>query len=85
MARRLFEFRCSNNHIEERFVGDTLLSLECSKCGEQAQRIISSVRSKLEGWSGAFPTAYDRWGRVHEEAARKARQRKREHEGPDAA
>jgi len=36
------------------------------------------VRSKLEGITGDFPTAYDRWAKVHEEANRQARKREAE-------
>jgi hypothetical protein len=84
MAKRLFDFRCKNNHVEERFIDTQFVEVECSKCGELASRLISPVRSKLEGITGAFPTAYDRWGTVHKEAAQKARQRNRDHVDPNA-
>lgn len=47
----------------------------CPVCSEAAQRVISPVRSKLEGITGAFPTAHDHWARVHEQASRVANKR----------
>ena len=84
MPRRLFEFECDEGHKTEHFVDVLIDRLACPECGHLTYRQISPVRSKLEGITGAFPGAYDRWTRVHEEANKKARKRKLEHEGPDA-
>lgn len=82
--RRLFDFKCNEGHITESLQPVDKTEIMCSKCNAVAKRIISPVRSKLEGISGAFPTAYDKWGQVHEQATKLARKRRLEHEGPDA-
>lgn len=73
--RRMFEFRCEDNHISEALVDDTVRELSCRACGKQATRIVSSVRSNLEGITGAFPGAYDSWERKRSE--KMAQERKR--------
>jgi hypothetical protein len=70
--KRIFEFRCVKDHISEKFVDDEVRSIECPHCRNEASRIISSPRIKLEGITGAFPTAADAWARKHEEATRVA-------------
>ena len=73
--RRMFEFKCEDNHITEALVDDTVRELSCRACGKQATRIVSSVRSNLEGITGAFPGAYDSWERKRSE--KMAQERKR--------
>lgn len=73
--RRMFEFKCEDNHISEALVDDTVRELSCRACGKQATRIVSSVRSNLEGITGAFPGAYDSWERKRSE--KMAQERKR--------
>ena len=68
--KRIFEFRCVKDHTTEKFVDDGVRSVECPHCHNEASRIISSPRIKLEGITGAFPSAHDAWARKHEEAAR---------------
>ena len=68
--KRIFEFRCVKDHITERLVDDEVRSVSCPHCHNEAARIISSPRIRLEGITGAFPSAYDAWARKHEQAAR---------------
>jgi hypothetical protein len=65
--RRMFEFVCEDGHISEALVDDTVRELACRACGKHSTRIVSVVRSKLEGISGAFPSAYDAWERKRSE------------------
>lgn len=67
MSRRLFEFRCENSHITERFVDETVKSVECSECNTPAEKILSACGIYLEPFSGLHPSAYDRWDRVRAE------------------
>lgn len=67
MARRIFEFLCANSHRIEAFVDDTTTHLPCSKCGQDAAKVISAIRLNLEGCSGSFPTASDSWVRKRAE------------------
>ena len=78
MAKRMFEFRCVKEHISEKFVGSEVMVVECPHCHNDASRIISSPRIRLEGITGAFPTAYDAWERKHTEATRVAQKRNAE-------
>lgn len=82
--KRLFDFRCESGHTTESLQSVDKTDIVCPECNAVAKRIISPVRCKLEGISGAFPTAYDKWGQVHEQATKLARKRRLEHEGPDA-
>ena len=59
--KRIFEFRCVKDHITERLVDDEVRSVSCPHCSNEASRIISSPRIRLEGITGAFPSAYDAW------------------------
>ena len=59
---RLFDFRCPNGHKFEDLVKSDVTTSRCS-CGLDANRIVSPVRSKLEGISGDFPDAYAKWGK----------------------
>lgn len=61
--RRMFEFVCEDGHISEALVDDTIRKISCRTCGVNATRIVSMVRSQLEGITGAFPSAYDAWER----------------------
>ena len=70
--KRIFEFRCAKEHISEKLVDDEVTSITCPHCSNEASRIISSPRIRLEGITGAFPSAFDSWARKHEEATRVA-------------
>ena len=61
MPRRIFEFRCVKGHVTDRYVDDTVTTITCPHCRNDASRIISAVRSSLEGYSGAFPDAAAKW------------------------
>lgn len=66
MPKRLFEFACGEGHITERLVDSETRTVLCH-CFSEAERIVSAPQIKLEGFTGAFPGAYDRWERVHKE------------------
>lgn len=80
----MFEYQCADGHVSEALTETETWEIHCRTCGEPARRIISPVRCRLEGITGAFPGAADRWAKVHEEATRIARKRKLYHEGPSA-
>ncbi len=60
----LFDFKCPNGHVEESLVEADTNTSTCS-CGLSARRVISPVRSKLDGTDPGFPGAYDKWARDH--------------------
>jgi hypothetical protein len=74
MARRMFEFKCSEEHITESFVDYETTQILCD-CGLEAHRIISTPRISLDGTNPDFVSAYDRWARVREEKAKKEAKR----------
>lgn len=70
--RILNDFICDNGHVTERYTDHYIKEIQCPNCDLLAQRQLASPRSKLEGITGAFPTAYDRWATVHEQVAKVA-------------
>ena len=74
--KRIYEFRCAENHTTESYVDDKVNAIECPVCQCMSLRIISAPRIALEGITGDFPTAADAWARKHEEATRVAEKRR---------
>lgn len=70
--RILFEFKCTKcNHCEDRLVESSVKALDCPNCEGTMARLISPVRCNLEGITGHFPDAADKWARRHEKEGRK--------------
>ncbi len=70
--RIINDFQCSEGHTTEHLVEYTQNTVVCPVCGKRAQRKLAAPRSKLEGITGSFPSAADRWAKVHEQAAKVA-------------
>jgi hypothetical protein len=68
--RKIFDVRCPEGHVTEVF-GYSDDTFRCGECGQEAKRIISPIRCKLEGVSGDFPSASDKWAKRHERAAKR--------------
>ncbi len=67
----LFDFKCPDCHHQcEELVKRDIKHIGCPECGGIMDRVISPTRFKLEGLTGHFPTAADKWARQHEKAAR---------------
>lgn len=62
--KRMYEFVCESGQRIERFTEFSEKQVQC-KCGKLADRTISAPNFNLEGWSGAFPTAYAKFGKKH--------------------
>ena len=58
----LRDYRC--NHCEHKF--EAFVDSKCPKCGGDTRRLVSAPAFHLEGISGHFPTAADKWARDHE-------------------
>lgn len=73
--KRMYEFVCGVcNHTTEKLTGYETVQIQCM-CGENATRKVSAPAIKLEGWSGSFPGAANKFDRIHREklaAERKA-------------
>lgn len=65
--KRLFDFLCDNSHHSEKLVDESVRKILCPSCDMEAHRLVSAPTVKLEGFTGAFPGAYDRWERVRAE------------------
>ena len=62
----LFDFQCQDcGHTQEGLVHHETRSVVCDECGGHSARLISPVRSKLDGTDPGFPGAYDKWARDH--------------------
>jgi len=70
----LYQYEC--RRCAHQFENLTSLSerdkqITCSCCGGNARRIVTPVRSQLDGTDDAFTTAGDRWARIHEQEAKR--------------
>lgn len=74
--RVLYDFQCGAcETVREKLAAIAERVVRC-ECGGEMVRLISRPRVKLEPFTGAFPTAYDRWERVRYE--KMAQERKRD-------
>ena len=67
----LYDFKCKCGNAFEALTKMSDTTYKCKRCGEMAQRLISAPRIKLEGWSGHFPTAKQKFIKMHEKEGRK--------------
>ena len=67
MARRIFEFVCTNSHRTEALVDSECYATLCKECGAEATKVMSAPSMKLEAFTGSFPTAYSQWNRKRAE------------------
>lgn len=64
--KRFYDFVCENGHHIEKLTVYEAVRVQCD-CGEPAHRKISAPAIKLEGWSGSFPGAANKFDRIHRE------------------
>lgn len=69
---RFFDFQCKHDHVTERFVDSEIREIICPVCGEEAHRLISTPRVSLDGISGDFPGAADKWVQKRAEKLKQA-------------
>ncbi len=68
--RTLRDFVCEKcGKVQERFIDSETIAVDCA-CGDVAKRQIGMPHVSLEGITGAFPGAHDRWARIREDRAR---------------
>ena len=63
---RVWDFRCNAGHVSEHFVDDDCKIVTCKTCNEYAYRQLAAPRAHLDGISGHFPGAADKWVRNRE-------------------
>jgi hypothetical protein len=59
------DMRCPNGHIHEYYVNQHLSQYPCLECGLEAKQVHTACNFALEGTSGDFPTAAQKWERRH--------------------
>ena len=57
------DFRCAYGHVSEKYISNKVIITDCAKCGAEAIKMISPVRSILDH---TFPGQADKWAREHE-------------------
>jgi predicted nucleic acid-binding Zn ribbon protein len=70
----LYDFKCETcGNVDEVLIQSIYrtASLPCKSCGLPSVRLISPIRSILEGHSGHFPDAAEKWAKRHEKEGRK--------------
>lgn len=60
-------FDCGEVTEDLRKVNGRLNDMVCPVCNGKAEFIVSTPQIRLDGCSGDFPTASDRWERIHKE------------------
>ena len=61
----LYDWKCECGNIFEGLAEISDKTHICERCGSEAKRLISAPNIRLEGISGHFPTAYDKWTKLH--------------------
>lgn len=73
--KRLFDFYCHDcGEMFEKLVDTNQKKVECY-CGAMADRQVSMPRVALDGISGDFPGAADRWANIREQRAKVLRKK----------
>lgn len=64
----LYQYECTRHGPFEALakIEDRDLPQPCPTCKEGANRVLTTAKIRLEGVSGHFPDAADRWARIHE-------------------
>ena len=69
--RVMNDFICGDcGAVTERLVDIEFKTIECPECHSDAVLLQAMPTVRLEGVTGAFPGAADRWARIREENAR---------------
>lgn len=70
MPKLLRTFVCDDcGNESERFIDTHVNHVECV-CGGRQNKVIGMPTVKLEGITGSFPGAHDKWARIREDNAR---------------
>jgi len=67
----LYDFKCKCGNVFEGFAEISDKTHECERCGSKAVRLVSTPMINLEGYSGHFPTAKQKFIKRHEVEGRK--------------
>jgi hypothetical protein len=76
--KRMFDFICGDFHVTEQLIDDSIRTTDCKTCGAPAIRMVSTPRISLEGITGAFPRAADKWVKNRAEKLKQERKASQE-------
>ena len=79
MSLRVFDFQCAAGHTHEQFVNADTRTVKCATCGKPAQRLLAAPRCRLEGITGAFPSAAMKWEANRESHMKQERKNQERH------
>lgn len=69
--RTMRDFRCTAcGTVTERFIDTQACTIECPECNGEATQMMSMPTVRLEGITGSFPGAAEKWARIREDNAR---------------
>ena len=77
--RRMYDFKCEQNHQMEALVYETTKELPCEECDGIATRIISPTTIYLDPISGDHPSATAKWAKQRAEKLAVERKTKANH------
>jgi putative FmdB family regulatory protein len=65
----IYVYECDSKHRAEHLckIAERDTPHTCQECAGEMRRVLTTVQFKLEGITGDFPTAYDKWDKVHRE------------------
>jgi hypothetical protein len=78
MSLRVYDFKCPLGHVTEHFVDSEIVEVQCH-CECMAERQVSAPRFELDGTSGDFPGAADKWERTRASHMAKEQKNMQEH------
>jgi hypothetical protein len=65
------DFCCGDcGTVTEKYLDSSIRTIECPECFGNATQLMSMPTVKLEGITGSFPGAAEKWARVREDHAR---------------
>ena len=69
--RTIRDFLCGTcGQVSEKLVDSDYKTIECPECHGDAIELMSMPTVRLEGITGAFPGAHEKWARIREDNAR---------------
>lgn len=75
--KRIYDFRCPDGHVVEKFISDSICQITCEVCQQVATRVCSYGGPMLDHISGDFPAQTLKWARWRQ--AKIAAERKAAH------
>lgn len=71
MTRRMFEFKCPEDHITERLVQDHEHTVLCMTCNREANRILSAPHISVRMGVDTTSAQANRWAKMHRDEAKR--------------